>query len=81
MANARDFGPGKTALWVLENKWRTDVLAYGHLCEQLGGIDQHCLVWSGLNLDCAKAAKALYTRIAKLELDARRYRETVAEEA
>jgi len=81
MANARDFGPGKTALWVLENKWRTDILAYGALCATIGMTEPGTQAWADAQSRCDKALLALYTRIAKLELDAQRYRETVAEEA
>ena len=81
MANARDFGPGKTALWVLRNKWRTDIIGYGQLCAALAKEQAGTLGWGRLERACSDMALDLYTRAAELELDAQRYRETVAEEA
>ena len=81
MVNARDFGPGKTALWALKMKWRTDILAYGALCEQLGAATECTEEWKAIDRKCIAASLDLYTRIAKLELDAQRYQEMVAKEA
>ena len=81
MANARDFGPGKTALWALKMKWRSDLLAYGALCRIAAMTEPGTEARADAQSRCDKALLALYTHAAKLELDAQRYRETVAEEA
>ena len=78
MVNARDFGPGKTALWALKMKWRSDILAYGALCEQLGAATECTEEWKAIDRKCITASLDLYTRAAELELDAQRYREMVA---
>jgi len=80
MADARDFGPGKTALWVLKNKWRTDILAYGALCATIGMTESGTQAWADTQSRCDKALLALYTHAAEMELDAQRYREMVAKE-
>ena len=81
MVDARDFGPGKTALATLKHKWRTDIIGYGQLCAALAKEQAGSEAWRRLNRACDKALLALYARAAELELDAQRYRETVAEEA
>ena len=79
MVNARDFGPGKTALWALRNKWRTDIIGYGQLCAALAKEQAGSEAWCRLNHACSDMALDLYTRAAEMELDAQRYREMVAE--
>ena len=81
MVRAADFGNGKTALWVLQNKWRTDILAYGALCATIGMTESGTQAWTDAQLRCSKALLALYTHAAEMELDAQRYREMVAKEA
>ena len=62
-------------------KWRTDIVGYGQLCAAFAKEQAGTLGWGRLERACSDMALDLYTRIAKLELDAQRYRETVAEEA
>jgi len=64
MANARDFGPGKTALWAKTLVWQRDIFECGRMCEK----------------DRSARAHELAVRIAEMELDAQCYRETVAKE-
>jgi len=75
MADARDFGNGKTALWVLENKWRTDIVGYGQLCAALAKEQAGTLGWGRLERACSDMALDLYTRIAELELRAQQAEE------
>ena len=70
MVNARDFGPGKTALWALKNKWRTDIFVYGALCATVGMTESGTQAWEDAQLQCSKALLALYTRAAEMELRA-----------
>ena len=70
MADARDFGNGKTALWVLENKWRSDLLAYGALCATIGMTESGTPARADAQSRCGKALLALYTRAAEMELRA-----------
>jgi len=65
MARAADFGNGKTDLFAKTFVWERDIFECGRMCEK----------------DRSARAHELAVRIAKLELDAQRYRETVAEEA
>ena len=65
MANARDFGNGKTDLFAKTLMWERNIFEYGHMCEK----------------DRSARTHELAVRIAKLELDAQRYREMVAKEA
>jgi len=75
MVNARDFGPGKTALWVLENKWRSDLLAYGALCATIGMTESGTQARADAQSRCGKALLALYTRAAEMELRAQQAEE------
>ena len=75
MARAADFGPGKTALWALENKWRSDLLAYGALCATIGLTEPGTQAWADAQSRCDKALLALYTRAAELELRAQQAEE------
>ena len=68
MVRAADFGNGKTALWVLQNKWRTDILAYGALCATVGLTESGTQAWADAQSRCDKALLALYRRAAQLEL-------------
>ena len=70
MVRATDFGPGKTALWVLQNKWRSDILKYGTLCATAAMTRLGTEGWTDAQLKCSKALVALYTRIAEMELRA-----------
>ena len=75
MANARDFGPCKTALWVLKMQWRTDILAYGALCATVGMTESGTQAWADAQSRCDKALLALYTRAAEMELRAQQAEE------
>ena len=63
MANAHDFGNGQTDLFAKTLVWERDIFECGRMCEK----------------DRSARAHELAVRIAKLELDAQRYRETAAE--
>ena len=76
MARAADFGPGKTALWVLQNKWRTDIIGYGQLCATIGMTEPGTEARADAQSRCDKALLALYTRAAELELRAQQAEET-----
>ena len=64
MVQAANFGNGQTQLWALQNKWRSDVTRYGHLCEQLGAAA------------CWELALDLYTHAAEIELRLQQLEET-----
>jgi len=65
MVRAANFGKGQTDLFAQTLVWERDIFGCGRMCEK----------------DRSARAHELAVRIAKLELDAQRYRETVAEEA
>ena len=65
MVRATDFGKGQTDLFAKTLVWERDIFECGRMCEK----------------DRSARAHELAVRIAKLELDAQRYREMVAEEA
>ena len=75
MVRAADFGPGKTALWALKMKWRTDILGYGALCEQLGAATECTEEWKAIDRKCITASLDLYTRAAEMELRAQQAEE------
>ena len=75
MVRAADFGPGKTALAALKHKWRTDILAYGALCEQLGAATECTEEWKAIDRKCITASLDLYTHAAELELRAQQAEE------
>ena len=62
MVRAADFGKGQTDLFAKTLMWERNIFEYGRMCEK----------------DRSARAHELAVRIAKLELDAQRYRETVA---
>ena len=80
MANARDFGNGKTDLFAKTLGWRGDLHRLGRLYGELATTDRGNPRWQGLQNDAAMLAHKLAERAARAELDAQRYRETVAEE-
>jgi len=63
MVRAADFGKDQSALFALTLMWERNIFEYGRMAEK----------------DASARAHELAVRIAKLELDAQRYRETVAE--
>jgi len=75
MVNARDFGPGKTALWALKMKWRSDLLAYGALCRIAAMTEPGTEARADAQSRCDKALLALYTRAAEMELRAQQAEE------
>ena len=64
MVRAANFGKGQTNMWAKTLMWQRDIFDCRRMCEK----------------DASARAHELAVRIAKLELDAQRYRETVAEE-
>ena len=58
MVRAADFGPGKTALWALKMKWRTDILAYGALCATVSMTESGTQAREDAQLQCGKALLA-----------------------
>jgi len=65
MVRATNFGKGQTDLFAKTLMWERNIFEYGRMCEK----------------DRSARAHELAVRIAKLELDAQRYREMLAEEA
>jgi len=68
MVRAANFGNGQTRLWSLQNKWRTDVIKYGYLCEQLGAAAPGSQAAQQLRAETSRLALALYTQAAAIEL-------------
>ena len=62
MVQATDFGKGQTNVWAKTLVWQRDIFECGRMCEK----------------DRSARAHELAVRIAEMELDAQRYRETVA---
>ena len=81
MVNARDFGNGQTALFAKTLVWREDLRRYGQMCVKMGALRPGCTEWRRLDEEVAILAYELAKRAARAEVDAQRYRETVAEEA
>jgi len=80
MANARDFGPGKTDIFALTLVWRRELNRLGRLYGELATTDRGDPRWHKLQQDTAMLAHELAERGARAEFDARRYREMVTEE-
>jgi len=62
VVQATDFGKGQTNVWAKTLVWQRDIFECGRMCEK----------------DRSARAHELAVRIAEMELDAQRYRETVA---
>jgi len=62
MVRATDFGHGQTTVWAKTLVWERDIFECGRMCEK----------------DRSARAHELAVRIAKLEVDAQRYRDGMA---
>jgi len=78
MVRAADFGKGQTDIFALTLVWQGDLARYGKMCAAMGDFRRGSTEWHRLDVASATLAYELAVRIAKLELDAQRYRETVA---
>ena len=78
MVRATDFGPGKTDLFAKTLMWRGDLHRLGRLYGELATTDRGNPRWHELQNDAAMLAHKLADRGARAEVDAQRYRETVA---
>ena len=81
MVRAADFGNGQTDLFAQTLVWRRELYRLGRLYGELATTDRGNPRWHKLQNDAAMLAHKLAERAARAELDAQRYRETVAEEA
>ena len=62
--------PEQNRRWMLENKWRSDVLCYAELVTAMALAEQDSELKAKLRQDFTIATHDLYTRIAELELAA-----------
>ena len=81
MANRRNFGADQTAIFAKTLVWRGDLDRLGRLYGELATTDRGDPRWHTLQHDAAMLAHELAVRAATAEVEAQRYRETVAEEA
>lgn len=68
MVNAADFQGDRSRRWMLENKWRKDVLRFADLSMALSTAEPRSDAKRDLMHEWSEAARALYTRAADLEL-------------
>jgi len=80
MVRATNFGKGQADLFAKTLVWRRDLHRLGRLYGELATADRGNPRWHELQNDAAMLAHTLAERGARAELDAQRYRETVAEE-
>jgi len=67
-AKASQFKGDKQRRWMLENKWRSDILAYADLCTALAVAEPRSDDKRSLMRRFAESTRDLYTRAAELEL-------------
>ena len=81
MVRAANFGKGQTDLFAQTLVWRRELYRLGRLYGELATTDRGNPHWHELQNDTAMLAHELADRGARAEVDAQRYRETVAKEA